>query len=111
MGGVHPSAGVTDAITQLDSRIPLLHSERELIVQSLWDLAFNTGAKQGRMAGVEAVQNHIRSVAADTPACRDLLLAIAASFDAVHGEYTEPGQSLRERLAKKAHRCRAGDGC
>lgn len=105
---IHPATSIKDAISQLDSHIPLVHAERELIVQSLWDLAFREGAKQGRLAGVEAVQNHLRSVAKDVvladPAARDLLLAIAATFDTEPEpkEYRDPTTTIREQLADKA---------
>lgn len=101
---IHPATSVKDAIEQLDSHIPLVHAERKLVVQSLWDAAFRDGAKQGRQAGVEAVQNHLRSVAKDTPDpyTHDLLLALAATFDTEPGEYHDPGTVLRENLAAKA---------
>jgi hypothetical protein len=88
---------------QLDARIPLLHTERKLIVESLYDLAFRDGAWQGRRAGIEAVQAHIRSVAAETPTCAPLLLAIADSFDLNReGEYADPTKIIREKLSAKA---------
>lgn len=100
---IHPALGVNDAIAQLDSHIPLLHVERELIVQTLWDLAFNTGAKQGRLAGVEAVQNRLREIAdaASDHQIRSLLRDIADSYDSPHAEYKDPGTVLREKLAGK----------
>jgi len=90
-------------MTQLDTRIPLLYSERKMIVQTLYDLGFNNGASQGRQAGVEAVQNHLRSVASDSRDAYtiDLLLAIAALFDTVHGEYQDPTQAIRDRLTAR----------
>jgi hypothetical protein len=101
---IHPATSQEDALTQLDSHIPLLHSERKLIVESLYDLAFRDGAKQGRQAGVEHVQNRLREIAGATPHApvRDLLTEIADSFDSPHAEYRDPGQVLREKLTAKS---------
>lgn len=74
MSGVHPPEDVEDALNQLDTRIPLLYSELRVIVQGLWDSAFREGARQGRQAGVEAVQ----------------------------AEYRDPTEAIREKLAEKA---------
>jgi hypothetical protein len=71
---VHPSESTEDAIAMLDSRIPLTAKERRLIVESLWHVAFREGAKQGRLAGIEAAQ----------------------------AEYPDPGTVLREHLTEKA---------
>lgn len=70
---LHLPVSIEDAMTMLDSRIPLTYSERKMIVEGLWDLAFSEGAKQGREAGTEATQ-----------------------------EYTDPTTQIRERLMKKA---------
>ena len=98
---IHPATSTEDAISQLDSHIPLVHSERKLIVESLYDLAFREGARQGRLAGIEAAQNHLRTVAAATPypQVKDLLLEIAASYDSPHAEYKDPTTAIREKLA------------
>lgn len=57
---VSHARNVEDAMLMLDSRTPLTHQERKLVAQSLYDLAFREGARQGRQAGVEHVQNVIR---------------------------------------------------
>lgn len=109
MTPVHDSISVEDAMNQLDTRIPLLYREQLQIVESLYDLGFNTGAKQGREAGVEHVQNRLREIARqapDTPS-RVLLEDIAASFDSPHAEYKDPTTVIREKLTAKA---RARDG-
>lgn len=101
---IHPVTSLQDALDQLDSHIPLLHAERKLIVQSLWDLAFREGAKQGRQAGVEHVQNRLREVAVeitDRTSYR-VLADIADSFDDPRSEYQDPTTAIRERLAGKA---------
>lgn len=81
---IHPATSVKDAIEQLDSHIPLVHAERELIVQSLWDLAFREGAKQGRQAGYEAAQ------------------ALDTLDREPRDEYPDPTTVIRDRLADKA---------
>jgi hypothetical protein len=109
MTPVHPSTSVEDAMTQLDTRIPLLYREQLQIVESLYDLGFDTGAKQGREAGIEHVQNRLREIARATTnnASCNLLLDIADSFDSPHAEYRDPTTMIREKLTAKA---RARDG-
>jgi hypothetical protein len=75
---IHPSESIEDAMTMLDSRLPLTYGERKLIVQSLWDLAFREGARQGRLAGIEHVHNTLRE------------------------EYEDPTTAIRANLTKKA---------
>lgn len=101
---IHPATSRQDALDQLDSHIPLLHAERKMIVNSLYDLAFREGAKQGRQAGVEHVQNRLREVAAeitDRIAYR-VLADIADSFDDPRAEYQDPTTAIREKLTNKA---------
>lgn len=76
---IHEPGSVEDALTMLDSRIPLTYAERKFVVQGLYDLAFREGARQGRLAGTEAAQAEI-----------------------LHGEYTDPTASIREHLTEKA---------
>lgn len=57
---MHESESLDDAMEMFDSHIPLTYRERKLILQSLYDLAFREGARQGRLAGVAAVQNEVR---------------------------------------------------
>ena len=84
---VHPVTSIDDALTQLDTRVPLLHSELVLIVQSLYDLAFREGARQGRQAGVEAMQNAGREQ-------EDPGLLVDPGLS-----YRDPTTIIRERLA------------
>lgn len=100
---IHAATSAQDALDQLDSHIPLLHAERKLIVESLYDLAFRDGASQGRLAGVEHVQNRLREIAGATAdiQAHNLLLSIADSLSDPRAEYRDPGTVLREKLADK----------
>ena len=62
---VHPAASVEDALAMLDCRVPLTSNERKLIVQGLWDAAFRSGARQGRLAGIEAEKKRLGDLAAN----------------------------------------------
>lgn len=93
MSGVHEPTSPQDAMEMLDSRLPLLHSEKKLITYGLYDLGFREGAAQGRLAGIEAEKKRLKAIAvqlvADNPANRiiaDTLFRIAdmeASAEAV----------------------------
>jgi hypothetical protein len=88
---VHPAESIDDAVTMLDSRIPLTYRERMMIVQSLWDLAFREGARQGRLAGYEAA----------TADALDRLDAEAVAAD-VRREYPDTTTVIRKNLTAKA---------
>ena len=62
--GVHPATSVDDALAMLDCRVPLINTERQMIVQGLWDTAFRSGARQGRLAGIEAEKKRLGDIAA-----------------------------------------------
>jgi len=104
---VHHAKNVEDAIIMLDSRVPLTHQERKIITQSLYDLAFREGARQGRQAGMEAVYAEIRSKASEYSPSSEIdnyILTVLESFlpPSQHGEYTDTTTAIRERLAEKA---------
>ena len=103
MTPIHDSTSVEDAMHQLDTRIPLLHREKLLIVRSLYDLGFREGARQGRQAGIEHVQQRLRDISVETPShqLRALLLDVAGSFDDPRSEYRDPTTAIRERLANR----------
>lgn len=63
MTNVHPATSVEDALVMLDTRVPLLQSERRMIVDGLWRTAFKAGAQQGRLAGMEAEKKRLRDIA------------------------------------------------
>jgi hypothetical protein len=114
---VHPSTSIDDAVTQLDSRVPLLHSERLLIAQSLYDLAFREGARQGRLAGIEAVQNRLREYAwqlrkypgRNTDSTDETLDRLAAEFNRTRKEYEDPTVAIRRRLESRRNGLAAPD--
>lgn len=84
MPDIHPALSVEDALTMLDTRIPLLQAEKRMVLQSLWDTAFREGARQGRQAAVEETHHDSRAerLIRDIP------------------EYPEPRDTLRDKLLK-----------
>ena len=111
---VHHAQSAEDAIVMLDSRMPLTHQERKLIVESLYDLAFREGARQGRQAGIESVHAEIRTLIheyRDQPT-DDRMFAfkrsdIAGLLETLlppssPREYSDTTQVIREKLAAKA---------
>lgn len=106
MAPVHIPVSIDDAMTMLDARIPLTHAERKIIVDGLYDLAYQEGAK--------AEKNRLLTIAeqlrdSDTPVNRGVgtVLAAIANTD-VHNkavnaqEYADPTAAIRERLTDKA---------
>jgi len=97
-------------MNMLDSHVPLTHRERKLIVTSLYDLAFREGARQGRQAGVEQVQNVISAtVDAIDPSTEKGLFARAILRELLpaneipnYAEYRETRDVIREKLAAEA---------
>lgn len=59
---VHAATSTDDALKMLDNHIPLTFREKELVVTGLYDHAFCEGARQGRQAGMESVQNIVRAM-------------------------------------------------
>lgn len=105
-GPAHPSESVEDALTMLDSRIPLTARERRLIVESLYDLAFREGARQGRQAGIEHTETEMRHKVRQFCLAHDLDTSVWT--DCLFGgaeqraEYPDPTTAIREKLTAKA---------
>ena len=76
MTRIHPAVSVEDAMTMLDTRVPLTHAERRMICQSLYD----TGVQEGRTVESARVTRE------------------------EHGEYTDTTAAIRERLTEKARK-------
>ena len=108
---VHPAESLNDALSMLDSHIPLTFRERKMILTGLYDTAFRDGAKQGRQAGTEAVHADIRSAvsqlqndpAVQAPMSRvdvvELLEALLPPVPVQAVEYRDPTDVIREKLA------------
>lgn len=91
---VHPATSPQDALEMLEEiHIPLTHSEKKLIVESLWDAAFREGARQGRQAGIEHAESTLRNFGLDWPA--DVLRAEPRT---PREEYEDPTIAIRRRL-------------
>lgn len=104
---VHHSESLADALTMLDSHVPLTYRERKLIVESLYDLAFREGARQGRQAGTESVYAEIRSKAAEYSPSNEVDNYIITVLETLlppsqRGEYADPTAVIRENLADRA---------
>lgn len=84
---VHFPKSVEDAMTMLDSRIPLTASERKMIVQGLYDL--------GRHAGYESAQRQLHEY------MQRAANRLGTTLEVTEGvkEYREPTDVIRERLA------------
>ena len=54
---------IDEAVDKLDSRLPLTYRELRGITTALYDTAFDEGARQGRMAGVEHAQSYLTKYA------------------------------------------------
>lgn len=100
------------ALEALDTRLPLLHSELTEVTQSLWDAAFNEGAKQGRQAGVESVINRLKKMAEHSQPntivsqqsfFRQLVSVLDPDSEAAADvqEYEEPTDTIRRKLEEK----------
>lgn len=103
---IHHAKNVEDAIIMLDSRSPLTHQERKFITQSLYDLAFREGARQGRQAGVEHVYGQIRAKIAEFNPHSDMdryTITVLESFLPVQEpvEYTDTTIAIRRQLEEK----------
>ncbi len=77
---IHVPIGVNDALTMLDSRIPLTASERKMIVEGLYNLAFEAGVR------AEKYRAH------------DELVQIAQNYS---DEYEDPTTTIRRGLEEK----------
>jgi hypothetical protein len=89
---------VEDALTMLDSRIPLTAGERRMIVNGLYNLAFK--------AGVDSERNRLRQIAASERSFghRDFAShieqAVNTTADAV-AEYEDTTTAIRRGLEAK----------
>lgn len=106
---VHEATSLEDALNMLDSHVPLTFRERKMIITSLYDLAFRDGAKQGRQAGTEAVQNIIRGMisaldpsrAGENYAITVLQVLLPVQEQEVAVEYTDTTTVIRRHLEDK----------
>lgn len=92
---VHVPTSIDDAMVMLDSRVPLTYAERKMIVEGLWNLAFEKG--------VEAERKRLRDLmvkALDDVKNKTILGA---------PEYEDPTTSIRRKLEFKS-RSRGPDG-
>jgi hypothetical protein len=96
---VHIPIGINDALTMLDSRVPLTTGERKMIVDGLYNLAFREG--------IESEKNRLMQMAADARSSghRDFASHIEQAVDPIAGiaEYEDPTTRIRRRLAEKKH--------
>lgn len=67
---VHEATSLEDAYAMFDGHVPLTAREKRYILESLYDLAFREGARQGRMAGRESVYGEIKVKAAEVRGSR-----------------------------------------
>ena len=84
---IHLPVGINDALTMLDSRVPLTAGERKMIVEGLYDLAYKAGERAERLRIKEAVEKIFRDDMHMTPM--------------VTGEYQDPTTTIRRKLEHK----------
>lgn len=122
---VHAAESADDAIDMLDTRVPLLYSERKYICETLWDSAFQIGAKQGRQAGWESANDaanaRLEKLITALQSDPDMMFSAGQVAETlqkmcepgidvlrVRTEYAEPTAAIRRRLEDRL-RTRNGD--
>lgn len=99
---VHAAESLDDAMKMFDSHVPLTFREKKLILESLYDLGFRDGARQGRQAGVEAARTDLKAKARELGCSEkmvsDLLPLEEAEAVTVH---QDPTVKIRRHLEDK----------
>lgn len=104
---VHPAENLADAFAMFDGHVPLTAREKKLILQSLYDLAFREGARQGRQAGIEHMQNQVRARIDQLDPQHEVDHHIIGIMESLlpqpvpHMEYPDPTTTIRTALENK----------
>lgn len=83
---IHLPVSKADAMTMLDARIPLTYAERKMIVDGLYDLAYQKGIEAERERFKQAMRGAIERVEA---------------IPMMTGEYEDPTRAHRRQLEEK----------
>lgn len=88
---IHPPVSIDDAMTMLDSRVPLTFAERCTVVKGLYRLAF----AEGREAGIKSERARMAIVG------EEIQRGVDQAVEQIAGEYEDTTARIRRQLEEK----------